>query len=253
MNDNFTNTTILIQYLDGELEGEALQSIREKIASDDQFAAELESLRLAKETVKTYGLKKTIGSIHTEMMKELLTVPAPRNIGISRIMQYSMRIAATLLIALSITALYQYYSATPEKLYENEYETFQLHETRGSSASLLEEPYKKADLAAVMTVFKTLKDPQAEDYFLNGNAALAINNSPAAISSFLALQEKNKQANTHFFEEDTDYYLGLAYLHNNEPSKALPLFEKIQADEGHAYHRNVSAWFLRKLKRLSRG
>ena len=253
MNDNSTNTDLLIQYLDGELEGEALTSIREKIASSHQLAAELESLRLAKESVKTYGLKKNIAGIHTEMMKELSARPVQHRIGIRRILQYTARIAAILIIVLGVTVLYQYFSATPEQLFRNNYETFQLHETRGGgTASVLEDPFKNGDTAAVISAFKTIDKPQPEDFFLNGLAALNLNHAPDAIHSFLALQQNNKATNTHFFEEDAEYYLGLAYLHNDEPAKALPLFEHIYADQAHTYHRKINSWFMLKLKKMAR-
>ena len=253
MNDNSTNTDLLIQYLDGELEGEALTSIREKIAASHQLAAELESLRLAKESVKTYGLKKNIAGIHTEMMKELSAAPVPHRIGIRRMLQYTTRIAAMLAIVLGTMVLYQYFSATPQQLFRNNYETFQLHETRGgNTASVLEDPFKKGDMAVVIAAFKKIDNPQPEDYFLNGIAALNLNHAPDAIHSFLALQQNNKVNDVHFFEEDAQYYLGLAYLQNNEPGKALPLFEHIHADQAHTYHRKINSWFMLKLKRMAR-
>lgn len=253
MNDNFTNTDLLIQYLDGELEGENLQTMQRKIAADQQLAAELESLRLAKAAVNTYGLKKTISAVHKEMMQELQTAAAPPRIGMRRILQYSMRIAAMLVFILGVTILYQYFSATPDKLFRDNYDPFSLHETRGTNSNTgLENFYKKGDFAAVMDAFSKLPTPEATDYFLNGNAALQTNNTKAAIQSFLALQEKNKKNNTHFFEDDTDYYLALSYLNNNEPAQALQLLEKIHADKDHAYHNKVSGWMLRKLTRLAK-
>ena len=253
MNDNSTNAALLIRYMDGELENDELKSVTEKLATDNSLAAELENLRYAKDAVKLYGLKTSIRSIHTEMMKELNTPKAAAPvIGMRQILKYSSRIAAIAIIVLGITALYQYFSATPEQLFRNNYESFTVHETRGvSDVSSLEQPYKRGDLKATMALFNQLKDPNAEDYFLNGNAALQAGSPSEAIQSFLALQQKNKSGNTHLFEEDTEYYLALAYLHNNDAASALPLFESIHADSNHPYHSKVGSWFLRKLKRLA--
>ncbi len=250
MNNNSTNPDELIQLLDGELQGESLQLLQQKIAGNPQLAAELESLRLAKAAVATYGLKKTIGNIHAEMMQELDTAAAPRT-GMLRIMQYTMRIAAMLAIVLGSTALYQYFSATPEKLFRDNYQAFTLRETRGSSSTALETLYKKGDFAAVTNAFSQLTAPQPGDYFLNGCAALGNNNAAAAIASLLVLQEYNQQNRTHFYEDDATYYLALAYLQNKELDKALPLFEKIHSDPGHPYHSRVSGWWLRKLQHLA--
>jgi amino acid permease len=252
MNNNSTNTDLLVQYLDGELEGENLRAAEQKIAADNQLAIELEQLGLAKAAVASYGLKKTVGSIHTEMMKELDTAAAPAGTGIRRIMQYTMRIAAMLVIVIGVTALYQFFSATPQQLYSDNYTPFSLHETRGAAgSSSVENLYKQGDFGGTMAAFSTIAMPLAGDYFLNGCAALSSGNAPEAIRSFLALQQKNKANNTHLFEDDANYYLGLAYLRNNEPVKALPIFEHIHADAGHPYHRKISSWWLQKLQRLA--
>lgn len=251
MNNNSTNPDELIQLLDGELQGESLQQLQQKIAGNPQLAAELENLRMAKAAVASYGLRKTIGNIHAEMMQELDTAAAPPRIGMRRIIQYSMRAAAMLAIVLGAATAYQYFSATPEKLFRDSYETFSLRETRGSSSPALETLYKKGDFSAVTNAFGQLTNPQPADYFLNGCAALGSNNAAAAITSLLALQAHNQQHNTHFYEDDITYYLGLAYLQHKELDKALPLFEKIHSDPGHPYHNRVSGWWLRKLQRLA--
>jgi tetratricopeptide (TPR) repeat protein len=253
MNDNSTNTDLLIRYMDGELENDELRFVTEKLAADNALAAELENLHLAKDAVKSYGLKTRIASVHADMMKELKEskTSAPV-IGLRSILKYSSRIAAFAIIVLGLTFLYQYYTATPEQLFRNNYETFTLRETRGASeVSVLEQPYKKRDLQSTMSLFNQLKNPGAEDYFLNGNAALGNDRPVEAIKSFLALQQKNKENDTHLFEEDAQYFLALAYLRNNEAAAALPLFERIHADKNHPYHSKVSSWFLRKLERLA--
>lgn len=251
MNNNSTNPDELIQLLDGELQGETLQQLQHKIAGNPQLAAELESLRMAKAAVASYGLRKSIGNIHKEMMQELDAAAAPPRIGMRRIIQYTMRVAAILAIVLGSTAVYQYFSATPEKLFSDNYQAFTLRETRSSNADALETLYKKGDFAGVTNAFSQLAAPQPTDYFLNGCAALANNNATAAISSLTALQQHNQQNNTHFYEDDATYYLALAYLQHKDLDRALPLFEKIHADPGHPYHNRISGWWLRKLQHLA--
>jgi tetratricopeptide (TPR) repeat protein len=253
MNNNSTNTDLLIQYMDGELQGDDLRAAEQKIAADRQLGIKLEQLGLAKAAITSYGLKKRVGSIHAEMMKELDAAAAPPRIGIRRIMQYTLRIAAMLVIVIGATALYQFFAATPQQLFSDNYTPFSLHETRGSAgSSAVESLYKKGDFNGAMAAFSTVSTPVAGDYFLNGCAALSVGNAPEAIRSFLSLQQKNAANNTHLFEEDASYYLGLAYLRNNEPAKALPIFEHIHADPGHPYHRKISSWWLQKLQRLAR-
>jgi hypothetical protein len=150
---------------------------------------------------------------------------------------------------IGFSALYQYLTVTPEKLFNESFHPFEIHETRGSSRNGLEDSYKKANMEVVIQEFTRLKSPDAEDYFLAGNAFLSTHEPAKAIESFLNLQQINKTTNTHYFEEDAEYYLALSYLANHEPAKALPLFEKIHGEPNNPYNQKVSSWFLQKLRK----
>ncbi|MEP7141956.1 MAG: hypothetical protein ABI707_03745 [Ferruginibacter sp.] len=250
MNENFTNTELLIRYLDDELEGEQLEAVKKSIAENSAAREELENLRLAKEAIKSYGLKNKIGAIHTEMMRELNKNVASKKGMVKNIFQYSMRIAAAVILITGLSVSYQYFTASPGKLFDENFEAFNLHETRGAAVSPLENIYKNGNMQAVIQQFSTLTDPQPPDYFLAGNAFLSTQQPGKAIQAFLTLQLRNKTNNTHYFEEDTEYYLALSYLINKELPRAVPLFEKIHADKNHPYHKKISSWFLNKLHRL---
>jgi tetratricopeptide (TPR) repeat protein len=250
MNENSTHTELLIQYIDGELQGKELDAVQRNIEENPAIREEMENLRLAREATRSYGLKTRIRSIHTEMMQELKEKANTKQ-GITRmIFQYGIRVAAVLIVMIGLSAIYQYLTVTPEKLFIENFHAFELHETRSAAGSGLEEAYKKENMQTVIGLFDQLKSPQAEDYFLAGNAFLSSHEPAKAIESFLALQQINKTANTHYFEEDEEYFLALSYLANLEPTKALPLFEKIHSDSNHPYHQKVSAWFVSKVKKL---
>jgi len=249
MNEHATHTDLLIQYLDGELQGEQLETIQKDIDENPASREELESLRMAKEATKSYALKSRISSIHHEMMHEMKKTSEPKTPVIRMIAQYSFRVAAVLILLFGISSLYQYITATPEKLFSENFNAFALHETRGSSTTILEDLYEKGDMKTLLQQFELLKTPRGNDYFLAGNAYLSTRQPAKAIETFLNLQQFNRTNNTHFFDEDLEYYLALSYLGNNEPAKALPLFEKIHADPNHPYHEAVSSWFLSKVKK----
>ena len=254
MNDNFTNSDKLVQYLDGELHGQELEAMEKSLSTDKTLATELNSLRQAKQALKMYGVKNRVESIHKEMMQEFSATnsrPAPV-VSIKKIWQYGLRIAALLIVLAGIAALFQFYNATPDQLYRGNFETFSLRETRGSAGNGLASFYRKGRYEEVITEFKKLAKPVQEDYFLNALAFLQVNNTAGAIQNLKALQEINKTTKTHLFEEDAAYYLGLAYLKNNDPAKALPIFHKIYTDKDNLYHGKVSGWFMAKLTRLAK-
>ena len=252
MNEQNTNTDLLIQYLDGELQGEQLETIQKDIEENPASHEELENLRMAKEAAKSYALKSRISSIHQEMMQEMKKTSATKTPVIRMIAQYSFRVAAVLILLFGISSLYQYITVTPDKLFSENFQAFALHETRGST-TMLEDLYEKGDMKTLIQQFELLKSPQGNDYFLAGNAYLSTRQPAKAIETFLNLQQFNRTNNTHYFEEDLEYYLALSYLGNNEPVKALPLFEKIHADPNHPYHEAVSSWFISKVKKTMKG
>ena len=248
--NNSTHTELLIQYIDGELEGEQLSAVRRLIDENPSIHDEYERLSQAREAIKSYGLKTKIGSIHEEMMQELKKDAGQQTGMVRRIIHYSVRIAAIILVVLGSITFYQYMTSTPEKLFRENYLPFSIHETRGTPSSTLETVYKKGDISDVITAFNALKDPTPGDYFLAGNAFLQNQQPSNAIRAFTALQENNKANNSHYFEEDAEYYLAMAYLAGNDPGKAIPIFEKIRSDKGHAYHRKVTNWFMARIHRL---
>jgi tetratricopeptide (TPR) repeat protein len=251
MNKNYTTTELLIQFIDGELEGEQRDAVKKSIEEDDSIREEFERLQLPKDAVKRYGLKIKIGHIHQEMMDELKEGNTSKT-GIVRMMvKYTLRIAAIAILVTGSFSLYQYFTTSPEKLFDESFTAFPLHANRGVSTSTVEDAYKKEDMKKVIQLFDLLKDPTPEDYFLAGNAFLSTHQPAKAIAAFEALQQKNKINNEHFFEEDAEYYLSLGYLANNETEKAIPILEKINKDSSHPYHKKVTDWFLRKAKRVN--
>ncbi len=166
-----------------------------------------------------------------------------------KLFSYGIRITVVLFILFGISVLYEYITMTPEKLFSENFQAFELNEAGDTTASPLRESYKKGNMESVIREFDTLKSPEPFDYILAGNAFLGTHQPAKAIHVFLAFLEISEARKTHSFDEDAEYYLAFSYLGNREPGKALPLFEKIYADPYHRYNKNVSAWFLRKLKR----
>jgi tetratricopeptide (TPR) repeat protein len=250
MNEDSTYTDLLIQYLDGELSGEELESFEKKLAESEVLRGELENLALAKQAVRRYGLKNEISLIHGEMIEDMKTKTLPRSPVRKMIFQYAFRVAAILIVLIGLSAVYQYLTVTPDKLFTENFHVFDLHETRGATGTNIENAYKKDDMEAVLLEFRQLKNPQAGDFFLAGNAFLTTHQPAKAVEAFDSVRQINQSHKTHIFEEDAEYYLALSYLANKEPARAYPIFEKIHADAAHPYNKEVSAWFLRKVNRL---
>ena len=154
-------------------------------------------------------------------------------------------IASTIILVFAGSAVYIYLTAIPELLFRKNYVTYEVHTMRGANEkSPLKDAFKKGNKDSVINEFNSLNSPQPEEYLLTGIAFLEKNQPTKAIETFNTLIQKNASSKTDFFEDDAEYYLAMSYLSNNQPEKAMPIFEKIQANENHPYNSNVSEWFM---------
>jgi len=249
MNDDI-DTSLLIQYLDGELPGDLMLELRNRISDNPALQQELERLQNAQMAIKSYGLRKKVGDIHVQMMDELKDHVATKT-PVRSMLSKALRVAASIIVLVGLITLYQYYNLSSNNLFEANYKPYEMHESRGEkSFSSLEETFKRHLPQEVIQKFGELQQPSVQDYFFVGNAYLQAHKSSEAVQSFLAMQRKNNENKFHVLEDDSDYYLAMGYLQNNEPCNAFTLFTKIKGDKQHLYHDKIGWLFLYKVKLL---
>ena len=223
MNHNYTNTELLTKYLDGQLQGEQLKNLELRIKEDKSLQEELDNLKISIEAIKSYGLYKKVSSIHSDMMKEFNQQALPRIGSANKFVKNTLKIAATVFIISGSMLLYQYITLSSQSLFRNNFQAYSLHENRGNETeSPLEQQYKLTNYSTVIELFQQLPTRTIQDYFIAGNAYLQQNNPAEAMKCFLSVREINKVQQTHLYEDDTEYYLAMSYLENNEPSRAVP-------------------------------
>jgi tetratricopeptide (TPR) repeat protein len=173
----------------------------------------------------------------------------------NEIYSYSQRLTKILYITaaftlfLGISAIYLYQRATPQKLFSEYYHPYERRMLRGASDdSPMKTAYSDGKMDSVIAEFQASKTAVPEEYLLAGIAFLEKNQPAKAIEVFKLLIQKNTDEKSDFFEQDAEYYLAMGYLSNLEPEKAMPIFEKIQADAENPYNGNVSEWFLLNVK-----
>ena len=72
-----------------------------------------------------------------------------------------------------------------------------------------------------------------------------------AIPLFLLIQQQNKDAAIKSFEQESEYYLSLAYLKSGETKKALDIIKSIKSNERHLFRHNFSDWEVWKLNMIA--
>ncbi len=248
MNDNFTNTTLLIRYMDQELSPEEFVSLEENLAGDKNLQDELENLKNTRLSISGLGLRKQVALVHEEMMREMKEVSKP--VGIVRTMaRISLRIAAGIIVLIIAGASYQYFVITPEKLFNENYSAYTIGSSRATDElSPVEKAFRQRDFKTTIALFNSISNRGPKDYFLAGNAYLQMGDLANAILLLNNCIATNQAFQTTAYLEDAEYYLAVTYLKNKEINKALPIFEKINAQPLHLYHDKVSNWFIKKVK-----
>jgi tetratricopeptide (TPR) repeat protein len=252
MNNNFTNSDLLVQYLDNELFGEAKLQLEKELQQSKLLQQELENLALTKKAVYAYGLQQKVNTLHNKMMAEInIEQTKPKNALVKNIRQNILRIAAILVLVLAAAGVYEYVSITPEKLFNKQYEVYTLPVSRGNeSTSLLEKKYNQQNYTGVITQFETLTGSDEKQNFLAGQAYMVTATYPKAIACFNKILLLNKKNNTTVFEDDATYYLALSYLKNNQVKLAIPIFKNINNTPTHLYNDKVTTRFMQQLKLL---
>lgn len=251
MDNNSNYTEKLVQYLDGELDEAEWEALRTELNNNAALQQELDNLLLTKAVIKNYGLKQKISGIHQVMMQEAAPGHTAKPV-IRRLAARSMRIAAGFIVAAALFGLYQYLTVSAGNLYKDQYSAYEVPTMRGTAATgAIEKAYSEKEYDEVISLYRQTASPAVTEQFLAGQAYVNKADHANAIHTFHALLEKNKAANSSTLNDETEYYLALSYLKNNETAKALPLFRKIHDDTGHLYHSRVSGWYLFRLRLLN--
>src|SRR6185312_4548140 len=162
----------------------------------------------------------------------------------------TLKYAASVILIVFAAGIYLYVSSSPAKLYNQNYQPYKLSVARGvSQGSELEKAFNSGDYNNVISQFTKLKEPGSKAYFLAGQAYLALHKPADAVHAFS--RSLSPADSDHTFKDDAEYYLGLAYLENNQPASTLSIFENIHNNRDHLYHDKVSSWTLFKLRLLT--
>lgn len=249
MESNFTNTTILIRYLDGELESAEKADLETALQQQPDLAAELESLRFAQTAVAAHGLRQQVAAAHRNYKQQVTAAPVVKMKTTHRFRYYAMRVAAVALVAVSLTALYQYMTFSPDNFYQSHYEAYTIGASRGQQDNNpIETAFQQKKYAEVLQLHAALQQSDAAADFYAGIAALETGKLEQSAALLESVAAKNKTAGTSFFSDEADYYLALTYIRQQQVVKALPILEKIRNTPAHLYHNKVSDWDLRKLR-----
>ena len=165
---------------------------------------------------------------------------------------WAMRIAAGLLALMVCYSVVRFSMVNSSDIYSQLYTEYNLPITRSSDVEYahLDSLYISGRYTDVMAYFQQLDNKTSRDYFLTGVSFLKEAEYDQAVQTFNELKKENKRNGTQDFEQESDYYLALAYLNNRNIDEALVLFKTIKNNPSHIYRCNVSNQDMLDLKML---
>jgi tetratricopeptide (TPR) repeat protein len=251
--DNSTQGTndLLVRYLDGELAEAEKQKLEARLDVDVELQEELAALRAAREAVKQYGLREQVAGIHRQVMQEM-RIPQRQRLGgnIRRVIRFSISVAASIILIVGAILALNFFSLSPSRVFTDNYHSYELPTTRSGQAdeSAVEQAYRSKNYYEV-----TRRVPLAgnlKDQFLVGMSYLELKNPARALESFREIMSTNDSNRSNILQDETEYYLALAYIANGDYDFSLELLEKIKQEPSHTYHERVSAKLIRQVKAL---
>ena len=247
MADFLHNDEILMNYLDGNMDSVERARLESELQNDADLNKRLQSLQLAIASVRHYGTAEKVRSIHSGMMQELSHVQKQgKVVPFKRIVQYSLAVAASIIVIIVGVNLFISSSLSSEKLYGEAFVDYHASGVRGNGTETEISKLYEAHNYRAVTEKANDQHLSQEDSLLIGLSYLKSNQVSSSIDWLkpISVQNTNKQ--------DAEFYLALSYLKNKNYNEALALMEQIHSNPNHVYHNQFSDDYINRVRKLSR-
>jgi hypothetical protein len=235
------NQEILIDYLDQQLSPEISSRIANRVKENKETATELQYLKLAIDTVHQDAIRQQVSMVRRSFENDQ-TISVKKTNGILRTMyRTSLRIAAVFVFLAGIAILYKYITVDRQSVYEKQFTGYELSNTRGQAdTDAISNAFQNKNWIEVTKIYSNESAPSNKSGYLAAMAEMQQNHFPQAVAIFENLLNTNRKTGDNSFQEETEYYLSLAYLMNHEVNKSVQLIHKIKADTSNTYYPIVS-------------
>lgn len=241
---------LIDQFLQNELQGQALDEFTKKIKSDPNFAEEVELQRVVTEGIEYQGnkeLRHRLKGIHEKVKDSKVEKNKTGKIRILRRLGAVAAIAILLIVAFNIWNS----SPTSDDLFSDFYQPYEVQLTsRDDVAESLrtkaEVAYRSRDFkSAIMHLENLKKEGKYDSRFLLGlgNAYLNINGYLNAEENFNEILINKDD----LYSDQAKWYLALTYLKAGKYEESKKIIGELATDDGADFQREAKA-LLEKMK-----
>lgn len=251
MQDNFTPDVIdqLIRFLDGGLSPEETAATEKLLQDDDTVKGRFDNLVGARNAIRVEGLRQKVKGLHQQFYPEVSAVHSAEN-ETAKVIKPSfgnsakiiLRIAAVFIFVVAGYAVYEYSTTSNESLYADNFIKYQLPVSRGEGEpqTSIDSLFSANNFNSVIENFKSTANKKQKDYFLAALSSLETGDSKSAIDEFKNVQQLNGNSAEKYFEQETDYYLALAYIKAGNIDEAETQLNIIKANKQHMFYQKAN-------------
>jgi tetratricopeptide (TPR) repeat protein len=237
----------LIRYMDGELSEQEKIEIEKLLLHDDALKERFENLLAARNAIRDQGLKQRVRAIHNEyhppIKEDEQTTPLTGKIVkpvFSNSLRIVVRVAAILIFVFAGYGIYEYVTTTNNSMFADNFIKYDLPTVRGEAKQdNIDSLYRQNNYSSVIKTFESKQEKTPKDYFLAALAYLETGEAKHALETFQKLQQLNNSSTEKYFNEETDYYVALAYIKDGNIQEAQKQLQLITVNKQHKYYQKV--------------
>lgn len=239
------NVETLNRYLDGELSPEEKALVQTRIDTDDKAKALLENVLIARDTIESLGVKNSVAKAFSRYKAQQVIPEPAKLIPLQRPgkLKKLLLVAASLLLLLVSYISYLFVSTNNENVFSEHYLAYNLPLPRNAAVenNKMDSLFTANDFRGYVTGFHAKENPTQKELFLAALCYLNMDKPAECIGLLLKLRENNKVLSEPLFEQESDYYLAMAYIKAGKIDAAQTVLTEISHNPDHMFNKKAQA------------
>ncbi len=250
MHPNLPIDHLLDEYLQGSLSKDVLKNQAASL-SEEALEQEIELHRAAQLFLQKAPVMFQVNQLHEQFLKENRQEEKPPVTKIRSLVKW-ITVAASIIVLAGIF-YWQFPPTDSNALYSAIYQPYKTPVYRsGNTISPLASLYGAKKYRELLSLYEKNSTPDNQEKLLAGLSYASLEEWNQAAHAFQSILDANKNNEAPVFQDEAEFYGGLAYLKTGALDKSLALFSSIRADAQHLYHQQVTAAQLSRLEELLR-
>ncbi|MBI1301106.1 MAG: hypothetical protein GC137_05540 [Alphaproteobacteria bacterium] len=251
---------MLVDYLDGNLEADAVRALEYRLMQDKLLKQKLMLVEWSRKAIKLTALQGLIAQRQQGFLKARKAADYQQDHTISGRFTFSpaawVGIAASLLVLIGLGLVLFLNSLSGSDLYENKFLAYEVSSFRADNAedSPIKEAFRQGKYAQILGASADTVQPEAlakDDLLLLGIASLEVGEPNKALIYLDILQQKNEADKSGELQDEGDFYSALAYVKLEKYALASARIAHISNTPNHKYTKNFPWAYRVKIKLLS--